>query len=59
MTYEITTYSKFGIKTYDMKGESDDLVLSFFRGRIDHRRYKERITIYNKDTNHVEWLQNF
>ena len=59
MRYEITRYSKFGIKTYDMEEESDSLILSFFRGVIDHFRYRERVTIYNKDTNHVEWLQNF
>lgn len=59
MTYEITIYTKFGIKCYDMKEESDEAILSFFRGRIDHQRYKERVTIYNKDTNHVEYIQNF
>jgi hypothetical protein len=42
-----------------MDGESDDLMLSFFRGRIDHRRYRERITIYNYETNKVHYLQNF
>ena len=57
--YEITTYTKFGIKTYNMDGESDEALLSFFRGKIDHRNYRERVTIYNRETNHVEFLQNF
>ena len=59
MRYEITNYTKFGIKCYDMDGESDELMLSFFRGRIDHRRYRERITIFNYETNKIHYLQNF
>lgn len=59
MTYEITIYTKFGIKCYDMDGESDNEMLSFYRGRINHRQYRERVTIYNKETNHVEYIQNF
>jgi hypothetical protein len=59
MTYEITIYTKFGIKCYDMEGESDNAMLSFFRGKVDHRQYRERVTIYNKETNHVEFIQNF
>ena len=56
MTYEITIYTKFGIKCYDMEGESDNAI---FRGKVDHRQYRERVTIYNKETNHVEFIQNF
>ena len=59
MTYEITIYTTFGIKCYDMEGESDKAMLSFFRGKVDHRQYRERVTIYNKETNHVEFIQNF
>jgi len=42
-----------------MEGESDNAMLSFFRGKVDHRQYRERVTIYNKETNHVEFIQNF
>lgn len=59
MTYEVTIYSKFGIKCYDMEEESDEAILSFFRGRIDHNRYRERVTLYNKNTNKVQYIQNF
>lgn len=59
MIYEITHYTKFGIRCYDMEKGSDEEVLSFFRAWIEHKSYRERVTIYNKETNKVEYLQNF
>lgn len=59
MKYEVTRYSKFGIKCYEMEEESDSSILSFFRGAIDHQRYRERVTIYNLETNKVQYIQNF
>jgi len=59
MKYEVTRYSKFGIKCYDREEESDNLILSFYRGVIDHHRYRERVTIMNKETNKVYYLQNY
>lgn len=59
MKYEVTRYSKFGIKCYEMEEESDLSILSFFRGAIDHQRYRERVTIYNLETNKVQYIQNF
>lgn len=60
-THEITIYSKFGIKCYDINAKhwTDENLAAFYRGYIDHRQYRERVTILNKKTNKVTFLQNF
>ena len=59
MKIEVTNYSKFGITCRDQEFESEDDARKWAQGIIAIAPTRTRITLYNKETNHVEWLQNW